>query len=126
MSNFILKSSYSPSGDQPNAINSLVKGIENNEKYQTLEGVTGSGKTFTVANVISKVKRPSLVLAHNKTLAAQLYTELKEYFLNTNIDNAYIKKVAFQYFNNDYDCARNFLVSLQEQNDRIIDQKSLF
>jgi excinuclease ABC subunit B len=58
----------------------LVKGIENNEKYQTLEGVTGSGKTFTVANVISKVKRPSLVLAHNKTLAAQLYTELKEYF----------------------------------------------
>ena len=80
MSNFILKSSYSPSGDQPNAINSLVSGIENNEKYQTLEGVTGSGKTFTVANVISKVKRPSLVLAHNKTLAAQLYTELKEYF----------------------------------------------
>jgi hypothetical protein len=53
-------------------------------------------------------------------------SELKEYFLNTNIDNAYIKKVAFQYFNNDYDCARNFLVSLQEQNDRIIDQKSLF
>ena len=80
MSNFILKSSYSPSGDQPNAINSLVNGIENNEKYQTLEGVTGSGKTFTIANVISKVKRPSLVLAHNKTLAAQLYTELKEYF----------------------------------------------
>ena len=80
MSNFILKSNYSPSGDQPNAINSLVNGIENNEKYQTLEGVTGSGKTFTVANVISKVKRPSLVLAHNKTLAAQLYTELKEYF----------------------------------------------
>ena len=80
MSNFILKSSYSPSGDQPNAINSLISGIENNEKYQTLEGVTGSGKTFTVANVISKVKRPSLVLAHNKTLAAQLYTELKEYF----------------------------------------------
>jgi excinuclease ABC subunit B len=80
LSNFILKSSYSPSGDQPNAINSLVNGIENNEKYQTLEGVTGSGKTFTVANVISKVKRPSLVLAHNKTLAAQLYTELKEYF----------------------------------------------
>ena len=80
MSNFILKSSYSPSGDQPNAIKSLVNGIKNNEKYQTLEGVTGSGKTFTVANVISKVKRPSLVLAHNKTLAAQLYTELKEYF----------------------------------------------
>jgi len=80
LSSFILKSSYSPSGDQPNAINSLVNGIENNEKYQTLEGVTGSGKTFTVANVISKVKRPSLVLAHNKTLAAQLYTELKEYF----------------------------------------------
>ena len=80
MSNFILKSSYSPSGDQPNAIKSLVNGIKNNEKYQTLEGVTGSGKTFTVANVISKVKRPTLVLAHNKTLAAQLYTELKEYF----------------------------------------------
>ena len=71
---FEIKSDFSPTGDQPEAIKQLVKGINGNEKYQTLLGVTGSGKTFTVANVIEEVQRPTLVLAHNKTLAAQLYS----------------------------------------------------
>ena len=73
---FELISSFSPTGDQPEAINSLSEGIMNGEESQTLLGVTGSGKTFTVANVIQKVQRPTLVLSHNKTLAAQLYQEL--------------------------------------------------
>ena len=77
---FILKSEYSPTGDQPEAIDQLVKGINDNLKFQTLKGVTGSGKTFTIANVIKKVDKPTLVLAHNKTLAAQLYSEFKTYF----------------------------------------------
>ncbi len=77
---FILHAPYKPTGDQPEAIEKLVNGIENGEKYQTLLGVTGSGKTFTMANVIEKVNRPTLVLAHNKTLAAQLYGEFKEMF----------------------------------------------
>ena len=77
---FKLKSDFSPTGDQPEAINQLVNGIESNEKYQTLLGVTGSGKTFTIANVIEKTQKPTLVLAHNKTLAAQLYAEFKHFF----------------------------------------------
>ena len=77
---FILQSEYSPTGDQPEAIDQLVKGINDNLKFQTLKGVTGSGKTFTIANVIKKVDKPTLVLAHNKTLAAQLYSEFKTYF----------------------------------------------
>ena len=77
---FKLISSFSPTGDQPAAIKQLVDGIESNEKYQILLGVTGSGKTFTVANIIKKVQRPTLVLAHNKTLAAQLYSEFKQFF----------------------------------------------
>ena len=80
MFNFNLKSNYNPSGDQPDAISNLVNGIKDNVKYQTLEGVTGSGKTFTVANVIEQINQPTLVIAHNKTLAAQLYKEFKEYF----------------------------------------------
>ena len=72
---FQIESEFSPTGDQPQAIKQLVNGISSNEKYQTLLGVTGSGKTFTVANVIEEVQRPTLVLAHNKTLAAQLYSE---------------------------------------------------
>ena len=75
-----LKSKYSPTGDQPNAIEKLVDGVYKGEVYQTLEGVTGSGKTFTVANVIKKLNKQTLVLAHNKTLAAQLFLELKDYF----------------------------------------------
>jgi excinuclease ABC subunit B len=77
---FEIKSEFSPTGDQPQAIKQLVEGINSNEKYQTLLGVTGSGKTFTVANVIEDVQRPTLVLAHNKTLAAQLYSEFKQFF----------------------------------------------
>src|SRR6056300_653049 len=77
---FKVKSEFSPTGDQPNAIMQLVEGINSGEKYQTLLGVTGSGKTFTVANAIEEVQRPTLVLAHNKTLAAQLYSEFKQFF----------------------------------------------
>ena len=78
--NFNITSEFDPTGDQPQAIKQLVDGITKNEKYQTLLGVTGSGKTFTVANVINEVQRPTLVLAHNKTLAAQLYSEFKQFF----------------------------------------------
>ncbi len=83
---FDLQSEYSPTGDQPEAINQLVLGIEDNQKFQTLKGVTGSGKTFTVANVIKEVNKPTLVLAHNKTLAAQLYSEFKQYFPNNAVE----------------------------------------
>ena len=78
--NFKLQSEFAPTGDQPTAIEKLSKGLENGEKYQTLLGVTGSGKTFTVANVVEKVQKPTLILAHNKTLAAQLFMEFKEFF----------------------------------------------
>ena len=83
---FELISSFSPTGDQPEAINSLSEGIMNGEESQTLLGVTGSGKTFTVANVIQKVQRPTLVLSHNKTLAAQLYQEFKAFFPNNAVE----------------------------------------
>ena len=78
--NFKLQSEYQPTGDQPQAIKKLVHGLENGEKHQTLLGVTGSGKTFTIANVVNEIQRPTLVLAHNKTLAAQLFMEFKEFF----------------------------------------------
>jgi excinuclease ABC subunit B len=77
---FKLTSAYSPTGDQPSAISQLVEGIANNEQAQTLLGVTGSGKTFTIANVIQQINRPTLILSHNKTLAAQLYGEFKSFF----------------------------------------------
>ena len=77
---FNLITDFTPTGDQPSAIKSLIDGIKNNDKHQTLLGVTGSGKTFTVANVIQEIKKPTLVLAHNKTLAAQLYSEFKSFF----------------------------------------------
>ena len=77
---FKIHSDFKPTGDQPNAIKELTNGIESNQRYQTLLGVTGSGKTFTVANVIENVQRPTLILAHNKTLAAQLYSEFKLFF----------------------------------------------
>jgi len=83
---FKIESEFSPTGDQPQAIIELVNGINSNEKYQTLLGVTGSGKTFTIANVIEKVQKPTLVLAHNKTLAAQLYSEFKQFFPNNAVD----------------------------------------
>ena len=83
---FTIKSDYKPTGDQPNAIKQLVEGIDSEEKYQTLLGVTGSGKTFTVANVIETVQKPTLVLAHNKTLAAQLYSEFKQFFPDNAVE----------------------------------------
>ncbi|WP_299552913.1 excinuclease ABC subunit UvrB [Seonamhaeicola sp.] len=83
---FKIESDFGPTGDQPEAIEQLAEGINTNEKYQTLLGVTGSGKTFTVANVIEKVQRPTLVLAHNKTLAAQLYSEFKQFFPNNAVE----------------------------------------
>ena len=78
--NFELSSDFSPTGDQPKAINQLISGLNNNEKHQVLLGVTGSGKTFTMANVIDKFNKPTLIISHNKTLAAQLYGELKSFF----------------------------------------------
>ena len=83
---FQLKSEFKPTGDQPEAIAQLTEGIEKGEKYQTLLGVTGSGKTFTVANVLEKIQRPTLVLAHNKTLAAQLYQEFKTFFPDAAVE----------------------------------------
>ena len=83
---FKLHSEYKPTGDQPQAIEYLSKGIEQGKKFQTLLGVTGSGKTFTMANIINKVQKPTLVLAHNKTLAGQLYSEFKEFFPENNVE----------------------------------------
>lgn len=83
---FKISSTYVPTGDQPEAIKQLVEGIERGDKFQTLLGVTGSGKTFTVANVIEKVEKPTLVLSHNKTLAAQLYSEFKQFFPDNAVE----------------------------------------
>jgi len=83
---FKLESKYKPSGDQPQAIEKLVQGIKNGEKHQVLLGATGTGKTFTIANVIKEINKPTLVLAHNKTLAGQLYGELKELFPNNHVE----------------------------------------
>ncbi|PVW14575.1 excinuclease ABC subunit UvrB [Marixanthomonas spongiae] len=83
---FKVVSDFTPTGDQPEAIKSLVNGLNSEEKYQTLLGVTGSGKTFTVANVVAEVQKPTLVLAHNKTLAAQLYSEFKNFFPNNAVE----------------------------------------
>src|ERR1700747_2571033 len=77
---FRLNSSYAPAGDQPDAIRQLTEGILNGEKHQILLGVTGSGKTFTIANVIQQVQKPTLILSHNKTLVAQLYGEFRQFF----------------------------------------------
>jgi len=84
--NFQIVSDYQPKGDQPQAIEKLTQGIEAGERFQTLLGVTGSGKTFTVANVIQEVQKPTLILAHNKTLAAQLYSEFKQFFPNNAVE----------------------------------------
>ena len=83
---FELVTKYKPSGDQPKAIKELVNGINNNKKSQVLMGATGTGKTFMVANVIKEVNKPTLVLAHNKTLAGQLYSEFKELFPNNHVE----------------------------------------
>ena len=86
MDHFELVAPYQPTGDQPQAIEELVQGLQSGEKEQTLLGVTGSGKTFTMANVIARVNRPTLVLAHNKTLAAQLCSEFRSFFPNNAVE----------------------------------------
>ena len=86
MDHFELHSNYSPTGDQPHAIKELTDGILRGDKEQTLLGVTGSGKTFTMANIIANCNRPTLVLAHNKTLAAQLCSEFREFFPNNAVE----------------------------------------
>ncbi|MEO9889016.1 DEAD/DEAH box helicase family protein, partial [Nonlabens ulvanivorans] len=83
---FKIQSEFKPTGDQPKAIKSLVEGINNGDQYQTLLGVTGSGKTFTAANVIQQTQRPTLILSHNKTLAAQLYSEMKAFFPDNAVE----------------------------------------
>ena len=83
---FQLTSEYEPTGDQPKAIEQLVKGVNAGDQAQTLLGVTGSGKTFTIANVISQTNKPTLILSHNKTLAAQLYGEFKQFFPNNAVE----------------------------------------
>ena len=86
MNNFELVSSYQPSGDQPGAIKELIEGIKKGDKFQTLLGVTGSGKTFTISNVIQEINKPTLIISHNKTLAAQLYSEFKSFFPKNNVE----------------------------------------
>ncbi len=86
MDKFVLKSEYKPTGDQPQAIEALVKGFQEGNQFQTLLGVTGSGKTFTMANVIEQLNKPTLIIAHNKTLAAQLYGEFKEFFPDNAVE----------------------------------------
>ncbi len=83
---YTLKSDFKPGGDQPEAIKQLVEGIERGDKYQTLLGVTGSGKTFTISNVIAQFDKPVLVMSHNNTLAAQLYAEFKQFFPNNPVE----------------------------------------
>ena len=83
---FKLVSKFKPSGDQPEAIKELVEGIKEGKKEQVLLGATGTGKTFTMANVIAQVNKPTLILAHNKTLAGQLYSEMKELFPGNNVE----------------------------------------
>src|SRR3989304_3064256 len=86
MNKFQLVSNYEPAGDQPQAINQLVDGLNRREKYQTLLGVTGSGKTFTISNIIQAVNKPTLIISHNKTLAAQLYSEFKAFFPDNAVE----------------------------------------
>ena len=87
---FEIVSKYTPQGDQPAAIAELVEGINQGKKHQTLLGATGTGKTFTISNVIKEVKKPTLIIAHNKTLAGQLYSEFKEFFPENAVVNELI------------------------------------
>ena len=86
MAKFKLHSPWEPAGDQPNAIKELTEGIHHNDKFQTLLGITGSGKTRTIAGVIKNVQKPTLVMSHNKTLAAQLYRELSDFFPENRVE----------------------------------------
>ncbi|MER2116210.1 MAG: DEAD/DEAH box helicase family protein, partial [Solibacillus isronensis] len=83
---FTIKSAYQPAGDQPEAIKQLVQGVKEGKRHQTLLGATGTGKTFTISNVIKEVNKPTLVMAHNKTLAGQLYSEFKEFFPDNAVE----------------------------------------
>ena len=83
---FKLHSEYQPTGDQPQAIKELVEGFKQGNQFQTLLGVTGSGKTFTMANVIAALNKPTLIISHNKTLAGQLYSEMKEFFAENAVE----------------------------------------
>jgi len=83
---FTLVSDFKPSGDQPQAIKELIEGVRRGDRYQTLLGVTGSGKTYTVSNVIAEFERPVLVMSHNKTLAAQLYGEFRQFFPKNRVE----------------------------------------
>ncbi len=87
MPQFEIVSDFKMTGDQPQAVDKLVAGLEHKHQHQTLLGVTGSGKTFTMANVVARVQRPTLVICHNKTLAAQLCSEFKEFFPNNDLEN---------------------------------------
>ena len=87
MDHFKLVSQYAPTGDQPQAIEKLVKGFEEGNQFETLLGVTGSGKTFTMANVIAALNKPTLIISHNKTLAGQLYGEMKEFFPENAVED---------------------------------------
>ena len=86
MGEFKLKAPFAPTGDQPEAIEKLVKGFREGNQFETLLGVTGSGKTFTMANIIQALQRPTLIISHNKTLAAQLYGEFKEFFPDNAVE----------------------------------------
>ncbi len=99
-SSFKLHSEYKPTGDQPQAIAELVKGFQEGNQFQTLLGVTGSGKTFTMANVIQALNKPTLVIAHNKTLAGQLYGEFKEFFPENAVE------YFVSYYYNNYLCTK--------------------
>src|SRR5438270_7494220 len=83
---FHLNSDFNPSGDQPDAIKELIDGVKRGDKYQTLLGVTGSGKTFTISNVIQAINKPTLIMSHNKTLSAQLYAEFKSFFAKDHVE----------------------------------------
>lgn len=112
MEKFKLKSQWQPAGDQPKAIASLVQGLKNGLQHQTLLGVTGSGKTFTVANVIQQIQKPTLVIAHNKTLAAQLAQEYREFFP----DNAVHYFVSYyDYYQQDSSAVTRALKSARSQ-----------
>ena len=90
MGEFKIKSEYTPTGDQPEAIEKITEGLKKNYKYQTLLGVTGSGKTFTMANIIEKIQKPTLVLAHNKTLAASYARNSRNFFLIMRLNISYL------------------------------------
>ena len=139
---FRLHAPYEPTGDQPRAIEELVQGFEEGNQFETLVGVTGSGKTFTMANIIQHVQKPTLIISHNKTLAAQLYSEMKEFFPENAVEyfvsyydyyqpeayvpqsDTYIAKDSS--INDEIDKLRHSATAaLSERNDVIIDRKSV-